>query len=446
MPYKYTVQKGDTLNKIAQRHGFENYKKAGIESVPSGNFDMIRPGETVTLANYQQPVQYDTTEDHINYEKNNIRYEQNYGSGGAMGSSEFDKAQEGPNGGALTQVSEVDMGDGTKVVVYSDGSQEVVGQKKEGTAQTTQENIDTRTKEITDKYNKEIDYATSELDRIGAQQDQNTNNLIESIKQTYASRIEIMEDLNNRSLQGERQVGIRSGRSRYTNQTNRDILTDTEKRGIDRVAKLEGEMLSLIVQAEQARTEEDIELFNERMDRLNEINDNMQNEIVDMQKSAYDALDALREEQKAATEEEEAQMQLLYDRSEESAPAIAEALGGYESDEERAEFLLAYSEKTGIPMEVLISDVQSYVNDREEQELDLKNTKSLIEQRQRSNDISAGRLALDQQKYEFNPTSDERAKVNKYLANEGTDEDTQKAKDDPEFFYYILSLVDEDEL
>jgi len=46
---EYIVKKGDTLNSIAQGAGFENYKKAGITSVPSGNFDLIRPGEKIQI-------------------------------------------------------------------------------------------------------------------------------------------------------------------------------------------------------------------------------------------------------------------------------------------------------------------------------------------------------------------------------------------------------------
>jgi hypothetical protein len=51
MAITYTVKKGDTLNSIVQAQGFKNYKEAGITSVPSGNFDLIRPGEVITIGN-----------------------------------------------------------------------------------------------------------------------------------------------------------------------------------------------------------------------------------------------------------------------------------------------------------------------------------------------------------------------------------------------------------
>lgn len=45
----YTVKKGDTLNAIAQRYGFKNYKEAGITGYKSGNADRIFEGEVLTI-------------------------------------------------------------------------------------------------------------------------------------------------------------------------------------------------------------------------------------------------------------------------------------------------------------------------------------------------------------------------------------------------------------
>jgi len=44
-----TVKQGDTLNSISQSLGYENYKDAGVTSVPSGDFDLIRPGEVINF-------------------------------------------------------------------------------------------------------------------------------------------------------------------------------------------------------------------------------------------------------------------------------------------------------------------------------------------------------------------------------------------------------------
>lgn len=62
-PYQYTVQGSDYggLNAIARRHGFQNYQQAGITSVPSGNFDLIRPGDVINFGNAPRPAPAITT-------------------------------------------------------------------------------------------------------------------------------------------------------------------------------------------------------------------------------------------------------------------------------------------------------------------------------------------------------------------------------------------------
>jgi len=51
----YIAQKGDTLNKIANRYGFANYKEAGL-TAKSGNPDLIYPGESFGIANKVAPA------------------------------------------------------------------------------------------------------------------------------------------------------------------------------------------------------------------------------------------------------------------------------------------------------------------------------------------------------------------------------------------------------
>lgn len=48
-PTTYTVKAGDTLNAIASQYGFKNYKEANITGYGSGNPDLIRPGEVLTI-------------------------------------------------------------------------------------------------------------------------------------------------------------------------------------------------------------------------------------------------------------------------------------------------------------------------------------------------------------------------------------------------------------
>jgi cytochrome c-type protein NapB len=44
---EYIVKSGDTLNEIVHNLGFKSKKDAGITSVPSGNFDLLRVGDVI---------------------------------------------------------------------------------------------------------------------------------------------------------------------------------------------------------------------------------------------------------------------------------------------------------------------------------------------------------------------------------------------------------------
>lgn len=56
MAQTYTVKAGDTLNAIASKYGFKNYKEAGITGYKSGNADLIRPGEVLTIGGVKAPT------------------------------------------------------------------------------------------------------------------------------------------------------------------------------------------------------------------------------------------------------------------------------------------------------------------------------------------------------------------------------------------------------
>lgn len=49
MATSHVVKAGETLNSIAKQYGYSNYKAAGITSVPSGNFDLIRVGDVINI-------------------------------------------------------------------------------------------------------------------------------------------------------------------------------------------------------------------------------------------------------------------------------------------------------------------------------------------------------------------------------------------------------------
>ncbi len=65
----YEVRFGDTLNLISIKYGFLNYKIAGINSVPSGNFDLIRPGDIIEISVINNDITSGTSTDITNSKK-----------------------------------------------------------------------------------------------------------------------------------------------------------------------------------------------------------------------------------------------------------------------------------------------------------------------------------------------------------------------------------------
>jgi hypothetical protein len=458
MPYKYTVQKGDTLNDISQKYGFKNYKEAGVESVPSGNFDLIRPGEEITIGNYEQPVQFDTSADYTTYEQNSKKFGDKYGT---MGSSDFDRAQESPNGGDLTGsngeggavsvVSEVDMGNGTKTVVYSDGTTQVIGGG--GTQQTEEKDpiqaqYESGLNETTQKAKDKAAQVTNTLNTIRNNVSANTQALIDSINATFDASIKVMEDANKRLLAGKGVVEQRTGRSRYVNKISEGIITDEIQQGEMRIADLNAQRLSAIAKAEQYQNEMDIDLFNSEMDYLNDIEKNMNDEIANLLTGVQEQYKNMREEVKAQEEAESAARQLAMEQVSNALPAFASAYSGY-SDDEKIAFVSEVAKQYGVdPNELhgmIVEAVQqSDMDELEKQEmlLDMENTISNIYTREKNADISAGRLALDREKYEFDPPEEEKSKVMQYANENLSPEDVAKVMEDQDYFYYILSLIE----
>ena len=312
-----------------------------------------------------------------------------------------------------------------------------------------------------------IAYATTTLDSIAARSDTATKALVDSIKTTYASRIALMQDANKRTLAAKEQKGIRSGRAKYITDLHQGVLSDEENRGLARVGQLEGEMLSLISQAEQARTKQDLEMFNSRMTSLNNAYDDLRSEVQNLQSNAFNQLRIIQDAENAAATREKDEFQRMLDTSERVAPALASALEGLTTADEKAQVVKEYAKKSGIDPEILMGDIEAHATDEQKAKLDIENIKSQIAARdkglefeeervdiagrqadssaQQAN-VAAAREARERRKETFNPTQEERSSVGKYLASKGSDEDLERVKTDQGFFYYILSLAQEEEL
>lgn len=451
-PYQYTVKSGDTLNKIVQGMGFSDYKAAGITSVPSGNFDLVREGEVINIPGKQSVQQTTTgmrTQAAVNSSKLDAELARLGISGLAKGSQ--DEGQK-----TVSVVRDLDNGDGTRTVTYSDGiTARVQATKNQDGTESYKELSPSEGVEYDESRDiglaeesaqKRVQYANQTLDSIQGRLGIATDALIESIKATYGARIQEMKDTNKRILQTKKQAGYRSGRAKYVSGVQAGILTDEEQAGIARVSDLEGKMLTLIAEAEQARSDKDLEVFNIRMKELNSASDDLRTAVQDIHKRAGDELKRIQDASKAQADKEKADFEMQLDRSERAAPALSDAIARLNTPEEQYALLAAYAEKTGVEPDILLGDIEEYTSANEKKNLDIENIRNQIANRNASTAIASERLALDKKKAEFSPTADQKAKVGKYLAKNGTDEDTAKAQDDPDFFYFILGKAEDEEI
>lgn len=246
------------------------------------------------------------------------------------------------------------------------------------------------------KAQKQADYATSTLDGLKTMSDAATAALIDSIKQTYGARISLMEDSNSRVLSAKNQEGLRSGRARYASTLQEGILSDEEQAGIGRVGQLQGEMLSLVAQAQQAQNKEDLDLFNTRMTDLSKIDDDLQNTLQGIQKNAFESLKALQDKQTADINNAKTQQDTVLARAKAVAPALATQLAAISDPAKQAAFLESYSKESGLSMDVLLGAVGDQQTDDAKSALDLKNIQNEIDNRNANTRIAqqnADRLA-----------------------------------------------------
>lgn len=390
--------------------------------------------------------------------------------------SRVSPAQEGTGqNNSVTVTRDQDNGDGTRSVTYSDGKTARVQATKNDDGTESYKELDPKegikydydrgVSESRDRQAQRVQYVTDTLDSLAERSNSSTKALIDSTKKTYEARIKLMEESNKRVLGAKKQLGIRSGRSKYVSDVQADIISDEENKGTARIASLEGQMLSLIAQAENARDDKDLEIFNKRMDELDKTDKQMQLEVQNLHKVAQDKLKQMQDEDKADLDQRKGELQMQLDTSKRAAPSLAKTMAQFKSDEQKASFIEAYAEKTGIPPEILLGDIEESVQDDQKAALDLQNIRNSIDTRNRNADtsernanIAERRLANDEEKNKFTPSSDEKGLVGTYLASDAgkkaifgegvnvTAEDFQAIMSDPQTFYYVLGLAKDAEL
>jgi hypothetical protein len=108
--------------------------------------------------------------------------------------------------------------------------------------------------------------------------------LIDSITQSFARDIENTKRINDATLAGLTQSGIRGGRSRYEMEAEDSGLANEMREGQRRLSDLAAKRDSLIAQTELAQSEEDWKLFYQSWTEAKEATKEMNQSVTDMYK------------------------------------------------------------------------------------------------------------------------------------------------------------------
>jgi hypothetical protein len=120
---------------------------------------------------------------------------------------------------------------------------------------------------------------------------------IDSIQASIDAQKRKQEEINRIEMGNLTMSGIRSGRARYTSETEDSVFADAQSKGLQRIKDIESEGLGLIEKAKSAFAEKDFKMLNESYEKY--------------QQNAKDKSDAIMNLVKTNTEREKAQTERL---------------------------------------------------------------------------------------------------------------------------------------
>lgn len=291
MAYKHKVLTGETLNQISQKYGFANYKLAGVSSVPSGNFDLIRPGEEITLGNYN-PAEVKT----IGSTDPLLTSEQNAGEYKDLASSLDAKLNPPPEGTATPNT-------GTETPIAQKSTQSIAsGDKLYDEYLKSQETV--KTGMDTQKAEKEAEVKSllpKTLALIDAQYAATSSN----ITNTYSKLLTEQQRINQVNVDRTKAYGLSAG-GQYMPLEFTSAVSDQEQKAANAISTLENERNNLLAQAKASRDQGEISALRDNMDALNKVEETMRQRTKDLSaevQKRYELTLAVRKEQEAKFQE-----------------------------------------------------------------------------------------------------------------------------------------------
>lgn len=403
MPFVYKVKKGDTLNTIAQQHGFKNYKEAGVSAVPSGNFDLIREGEDITLGNYN-PNKISTigsTPPVLSSKDNQQEYRDN--------SSKIDGMLTGLAGKADSSTTPKEETTKETITPFSTGEKTTDG-KIETTGDPVLDKINAWTKEQSAKFDadalaKKESYSQLYNTSLAAI-DATTKSTIDYINTTYDKRLAEQKRINQINIDRVQAYGLGNG-GQYTPIAFSDAVTNRETEAADRISSLEGERNSLIAEAKSARDVGSSKLLREKLADLDKIDTDIRTQLQNVKKEADDQYKLLRDYRKEEEAKIKTKREEMLKRLQALAPKYSDEFDKLD-ESAKDELIKKIATQTGLEYAYVYSTLQSAVTtgakaktDKEKALVDIDAAKALATQRRAA---AAKSLKDNKGETDFTPT------------------------------------------
>lgn len=379
MAFVYTVKDTDTagLNSIVSRFGYANYKDAGISSVPSGNFDVIRAGDQITLPNYNpNNVQTIGSTPPVVSSKDNA---QQYRDDSTKLDGIVSAFEQGQSGNTSTEADKKTE----TYTPFATGDKKIVD-GKEVTQTTGDPILDKLNKWETEqgakfqetaaanKANYESLYQTS-LAAVDATAQATINN----INSTYDKRIAEQNRINKLNIDRVKAYGLASG-GQYTPISFGDAISNREQEAADKISELDSQRNSLIAQAKAARDAGASQLLRDKLNDLDKVDGQLRKNLADVEAEADKQYKLLRDLRQEEEKKHTAALEKMRTNLAAIAPQYADEYGSL-SDKEKDAFIEKVSKQTGLDYATIYGVLEGAVTAKEKAALDKKKTEADIE-------------------------------------------------------------------
>lgn len=233
-------------------------------------------------------------------------------------------------------------------------------QANKNTTTTTTTNTNPDIANINSTYDTFGNNLKTQLDSLTAGLDTSTQNMINSISNTYATRITQQKDLNERYQGATKVAGYASGRARYAPEIQQGILTKEEQDGLQRITDLEKERDDLIQKAKDARDEKKQSALMEYQNQLIEINKQKSQAVKDLYDLSFKtenlAIDKAKESRNSLKEN-------LANLSTAVIPSLVDTLDTLKTSADKESIIQQYADQYGYNADTIKSLVQNYRQD-----------------------------------------------------------------------------------